>query len=110
MSLTSVIDTAFDRTIAIGYGSVGRIARRHPPGWPPDPPRMDGKLVLVTGAASGRHPRRCRAPAASGMTVAAVRPRRARSSGPRPVELDAPPSAFEEIAPRYSVLRIAARH
>lgn len=47
------IDTLLDRTIVLGYGDVGLRIRRHLPGWPADPPRMDGSVVLVTGAASG---------------------------------------------------------
>jgi dehydrogenase/reductase SDR family protein 12 len=53
MRLTSVIDTALDRSIVLGYGKLGMSARRGLPGWPADPPRMDGRVVLVTGAASG---------------------------------------------------------
>src|SRR5579884_4010779 len=49
----SPIDTVLDRSIALGYGNVGLLARRHLPGWPADPPRMDGAVVLITGAASG---------------------------------------------------------
>lgn len=48
-----MIDTLLDRSIALGYGNVGLVARRRLPGWPADPPRMDGAVVLVTGAASG---------------------------------------------------------
>src|SRR3954454_15658274 len=47
------IDTLLDRTIAPGYGKFGLQLRRRLPHWPADPPRMDGKVVLVTGAASG---------------------------------------------------------
>lgn len=47
------VDTVLDRSIALGYGSVGLQVRRHLPGWPADPPRMDGAVVLITGAASG---------------------------------------------------------
>ena len=36
-----------------GYGKYGLTLRKRLPGWPDDPPRMDGKVVLVTGAASG---------------------------------------------------------
>lgn len=53
MSLASAIDTALDRSIALGYGRLGLAARRRLPGWPDDPPRMEGKVVLVTGAGSG---------------------------------------------------------
>jgi NAD(P)-dependent dehydrogenase (short-subunit alcohol dehydrogenase family) len=48
-----LVDTLLDRTIAPGYGKYGLALRRRMPGWPDDPPRMDGKVVLVTGAASG---------------------------------------------------------
>jgi dehydrogenase/reductase SDR family protein 12 len=48
-----MIDTLLDRSIALGYGNVGLLARRRLPGWPADPPRMDGATVLITGAASG---------------------------------------------------------
>ena len=48
-----LIDDALDRTIVLGYGRVGLLARRRLPGWPTDPPRIDGAAVLVTGAASG---------------------------------------------------------
>ncbi len=53
MTLTSLLDTALDRSIALGYGNVGLAVRRRLPDWPADPPRMDGKVVLVTGAAAG---------------------------------------------------------
>jgi dehydrogenase/reductase SDR family protein 12 len=48
-----MIDTLLDRTILFGYGRTGLWARRRLPGWPADPPRLDGKVALVTGAASG---------------------------------------------------------
>ena len=51
--LSALIDTALDRSVALGYGAPGMSLRRRLPGWPPDPPRMDGKVALVTGAASG---------------------------------------------------------
>lgn len=49
---TGVVDTLLDRSIIGGYTSIGyRIRRR---GWGgEDLPRMDGKVVLVTGATSG---------------------------------------------------------
>src|SRR5690348_16441988 len=53
MDLPGVVDTVLDRSIALGYGHVGLRVRRALPGWPADPPRMDGRVVLVTGAASG---------------------------------------------------------
>ena len=48
-----LIDAALDRSIVLGYGRLGLLARRRLPGWPADPPRIDGATVLVTGAASG---------------------------------------------------------
>ena len=39
--------------MVLGYGNTGFEVRRRLPGWPADPPRMDGRTVLVTGAASG---------------------------------------------------------
>ena len=53
MLAARLIDTALDRSIVLGYGNVGLELRRRLPGWPADPPRMDGKVVLITGAASG---------------------------------------------------------
>lgn len=53
MPIPTAIDTALDRSIALGYGNVGLRVRRRLPGWPADPPRMDGRVVLVTGAGSG---------------------------------------------------------
>ena len=52
MSVTSLIDDVLDRTVAPGYTNVGyRIRSR---GWHDDElARMDGKVVLVTGATSG---------------------------------------------------------
>jgi dehydrogenase/reductase SDR family member 12 len=51
--IATVIDTVLDRSIALGYGRPGLLARRRLPGWPADPPRIEGRTVLVTGAASG---------------------------------------------------------
>ena len=51
--LARAADLLLDRTIAPGYGKFGLALRRRLPGWPADPPRMDGKVVLVTGAGSG---------------------------------------------------------
>lgn len=53
MNVASLVDTALDRSVVLGYGNVGYLVRRHLPTWPADPPRMDGKVVLVTGAGSG---------------------------------------------------------
>jgi dehydrogenase/reductase SDR family member 12 len=49
----ALIDKALDRSVALGYANVGLQVRRRLPGWPAGPSRMDGKVVLVTGAASG---------------------------------------------------------
>jgi dehydrogenase/reductase SDR family member 12 len=51
--IADLIDTALDRSIALGYGRPGLLVRERMPGWPVDPPRMDGRTVLITGAASG---------------------------------------------------------
>jgi dehydrogenase/reductase SDR family member 12 len=53
MSVSSTIDTLLDRTIALGYGNPGVGVRRHLDWRPAEVPRMDGRVVLVTGAASG---------------------------------------------------------
>jgi dehydrogenase/reductase SDR family member 12 len=48
----AAIDTILDRTVIAGYTNVGYKIRSH--GWgPSDLPRMDGKVVAVTGASSG---------------------------------------------------------
>jgi NAD(P)-dependent dehydrogenase (short-subunit alcohol dehydrogenase family) len=49
--MTGRIDTALDRTIVGGYTSLGYRFRRRT--WDDELPRMDGKVVLVTGATSG---------------------------------------------------------
>ncbi len=51
--IDTAIDTVLDRSIVLGYGRIGLLARRRLPGWPADPPQIDGAAVLVTGAASG---------------------------------------------------------
>jgi NADPH:quinone reductase-like Zn-dependent oxidoreductase len=53
MDAITLVDTVLDRSVVLGYGNTGFEIRRRLPGWPADPPRMDGKVVLVTGAASG---------------------------------------------------------
>ncbi len=48
-----LIDSALDRAVVPGYSRFGLEARRRLGTWPADPPRMDGKVVLVTGASAG---------------------------------------------------------
>jgi dehydrogenase/reductase SDR family protein 12 len=47
--VTKLLDTALDRTL-IGYGNLGYLARKR--AWKPLP-RLDGKVVIVTGAKAG---------------------------------------------------------
>jgi NAD(P)-dependent dehydrogenase (short-subunit alcohol dehydrogenase family) len=74
-----LIDTALDRTIVLGFSRPGMLLRRRGAGWPPDPPRIDGKVVLVTGAASGIGRSSCIGFARLGATVLAVARSRARA-------------------------------
>lgn len=76
------IDTMLDRSIVLGYGDIGLRARRLLATWPEDPPRIDGKVVLVTGAASGIGLSAARRFAQLGARVLAVArtPQRARDA------------------------------
>src|SRR5581483_11796400 len=74
-----LIDTALDRSVALGYGRLGLWARHRLPGWPADPPRMEGKVVLVTGAASGIGLTSCHGFARLGARVLAVARNRTRA-------------------------------
>ena len=53
--LTRAVDTAMDRSLVLGYTSIGLAVRRALPGWPADPllRSLEGRHVLVTGASSG---------------------------------------------------------
>jgi dehydrogenase/reductase SDR family protein 12 len=53
LNISHTIDALLDRSVVAGYGRSGLWARRHLPGWPADPPRMDGRVALVTGARTG---------------------------------------------------------
>lgn len=53
MTLSRALDTVLDRTLVGGYGSPGIAVRRRLRTWPADPPRMEGKVVVVTGATAG---------------------------------------------------------
>ncbi|MCF2530962.1 SDR family NAD(P)-dependent oxidoreductase [Yinghuangia soli] len=53
MTAAARLDQALDRSIALGYGTPGFRIRKRLAGWPADGGRMDGKTVLVTGAAGG---------------------------------------------------------
>ena len=53
--LARAVDTAMDRSLVLGYTTIGLAVRRTLPGWPSDPPAgaLAGRHVLVTGASSG---------------------------------------------------------
>ncbi|CAM3888201.1 SDR family NAD(P)-dependent oxidoreductase [Nocardioides zeicaulis] len=53
--LARAVDTALDRSVVLGYTSLGLAVRRALPGWPADPAAgaLEGRHVLVTGASSG---------------------------------------------------------
>jgi NAD(P)-dependent dehydrogenase (short-subunit alcohol dehydrogenase family) len=53
--LARAVDAAMDRSLVLGYTTIGLAVRRTLPGWPADPPAgaLVGRHVLVTGASSG---------------------------------------------------------
>lgn len=74
MTVTAVsrlVDTALDRSVVLGFSSVGPAVRRRLPGWPADPApgSLTGKVAAVTGATSGLGLATARGLAALGATV-----------------------------------------
>ncbi len=55
MSLTRLLDTALDRSVVLGFSSIGPAVRRRLSTWPDDPApgALTGKFAAVTGATSG---------------------------------------------------------
>ncbi|MEJ7796395.1 MAG: SDR family NAD(P)-dependent oxidoreductase [Nocardioides sp.] len=55
MSLTRLLDTALDRSVVLGFSSIGPAVRRRLSTWPDDPApgALTGKVAAVTGATSG---------------------------------------------------------
>jgi dehydrogenase/reductase SDR family protein 12 len=96
MSLYETVDTALDRSVALGYGNLGFKLRRRLPGWPADPPHMDGKTVLITGAASGLGLAAAQRLAGLGARVAAVGRNQARADEAAALILEAVPGAEVE--------------
>lgn len=54
-TLARLVDSALDRSVVLGYTTVGSDVRRRLPTWPADPApgSMAGRRVVVTGATSG---------------------------------------------------------
>jgi dehydrogenase/reductase SDR family member 12 len=97
MNTSELIDTALDRSIALGYSKLGLAVRRRLPGWPVDPPRMDGKVVLVTGGASGIGLASCQGFARLGAAVLPVARSEARAQEAKAAIVAAVPGA--EVRP-----------
>jgi dehydrogenase/reductase SDR family protein 12 len=96
MTLYETVDTALDRSVALGYGNLGFELRRRLPGWPADPPRMEGRTVLVTGAGSGLGLATGQRLAGLGARVAAVGRNQARADEAAAMILEAVPGAAVE--------------
>ena len=66
-----LVDTALDRSVVLGFSSVGPAVRRRLPGWPADPApgSLTGTVAAVTGATSGLGLATARGLAALGATV-----------------------------------------
>jgi NAD(P)-dependent dehydrogenase (short-subunit alcohol dehydrogenase family) len=67
-----IADRWLDRSIVLGYGNTGLEIRRRLLRWSDDLPRMDGQVVLLTGAGSGIGLAACQEFAALGASVHAV--------------------------------------
>jgi NAD(P)-dependent dehydrogenase (short-subunit alcohol dehydrogenase family) len=54
-TLSRAVDTVLDRSVVLGYSTIGLGVRRHLASWPGDPApgALTGRQVLVTGASSG---------------------------------------------------------
>lgn len=53
--LARAVDTVLDRSLVLGYTTIGLAVRKALPGWPADPAPgvLEGRHALVTGASSG---------------------------------------------------------
>ena len=51
--LTRAVDTVLDRSLVLGYTTIGLAVRRALPGWPadPEPSVLEGRHVLEIGRA-----------------------------------------------------------